>query len=220
MGLRVRIDDRAVTLPTCWAEATLEHVATATTCPTLGDLLTAMLGIDPVPHTSDIALSVMADAVLFLTEPPPLPPITCPVDVPQMSWENWNEANSALNAANPQLLAAPEVVRVYTGRTDWPLLDLLAHWSHIIEQMDAHIERFADLFNQTPDENELAAGIDRIQKFGWFGTLDALAGGDPLKYDPLLLTPVITVHTKLLLDMVKGDYLRNLKQFNEISAGR
>jgi hypothetical protein len=162
----------------------------------------------------------MAQTVAFLTEPPPLPPVTMAVDVAQRSWEDWNAATAAINAANPQLLAAPEVVRIYTGRTGWPLLDLLAHWSHVTEQMDAHIERFSDLFNQQPDENEVAAGIDRIQKFGWFGTLDALADGDPLKYDPILQTPVITIHTKLLLDMVKGDYLRNLKQFNEISAHR
>lgn len=220
MGLTVRINDRTVTLPQGWHEATIEHVAAAHTSETVGDLLTALLGVDPAQHAHPSALVLMAEAVAFLTEPAPMPPVTVPVDVPQRSWEDWNAATAALNTSDPQILAAPEVVKVYTGRTDWPILDLLAHWSHIIEQMDAHIERFADLFNQRPDENETAAGIDKIQAFGWFGTLDALAGGDPLRYDPILQTPVITIHTKLLLDMVKNEYLRKLNRYHEISAGR
>lgn len=220
MGLTVRINDRTVTLPQGWHEATIHHVAAAHTSETVGDLLTALLGVDPSEHAHPTAVVLMAEAVAFLTEPAPLPPVTIPVNIQLKAWENWNDAVKALNAADPQILAAPEVVRIYTGRSNFPILDLLAHWSHIIEQMDAHLEQFSDLFNQQPDENELAAGIERIQALGWFATLYALADGKLLDYDKILQQPLINVHYTLRMEMERNEYLRKLNRYNEISAGR
>ena len=61
-----------------------------------------------------------------------------------------------------------------------------------------------------PDAKEMNAGISEFQKFGWFSTLDRLAGGDVLKYDEVGRQPWNIMFAKLLLNKTEGEYNKNL----------
>ena len=54
-----------------------------------------------------------------------------------------------------------------------------------------------------------------MQSFSWFATLDALAKGDPTKYDEILEKEANVIYTKLLLDKTTSEYSENLRKYNE-----
>tara|TARA_R110000823_G_scaffold107593_1_gene226500 strand:- start:181 stop:417 length:237 start_codon:yes stop_codon:yes gene_type:complete len=70
------------------------------------------------------------------------------------------------------------------------------------------------MYTDQPNDNELAAGIEKIQRFGWFATLHALAKGDVLKYNPILETKASEIYTTLLLEKTEREYSENLQYFN------
>jgi hypothetical protein len=70
------------------------------------------------------------------------------------------------------------------------------------------------MYTDKPNDNEIAAGIEKIQQFGWFATLHALAKGDVLKYDPILEKKAIDIYTTLLLEKTEREYSENLQYFN------
>ena len=76
-------------------------------------------------------------------------------------------------------------------------------------------ERWSDLYESKADENEIAAGIEKLQAFSWFATLDALAKGDVTKYDAILDTEANVIYTKLLKDKTEQEYVENLRKYNE-----
>ena len=76
-------------------------------------------------------------------------------------------------------------------------------------------ERWKGLYESTADENEIAAGIEKLQAFEWFATLDALAKGDVTKYDTILDTEANVIYTKLLKDKTENEYVENLRKYNE-----
>ena len=68
------------------------------------------------------------------------------------------------------------------------------------------------MYNDEPDDNEIAAGIAKIQRFGFFATLHALAKGDPLKYNRILRQPAIDIYTTLLLEKTEREYSKELQR--------
>jgi len=70
------------------------------------------------------------------------------------------------------------------------------------------------MYTDKPNDNEIAAGIEKIQSFGWFATLHALAKGDVLKYNPILETKASEIYTTLLLEKTEREYSENLNYYN------
>jgi len=70
------------------------------------------------------------------------------------------------------------------------------------------------MYNDEADYNEIAAGIEKIQAFGWFATLHALAKGDVLKYQPILDKEAIDIYTTLLLEKTEREYSEELQYLN------
>lgn len=54
--------------------------------------------------------------------------------------------------------------------------------------------------------------MDKLSKFGVFGTLDSLAGGDMTKYKAILLKANAEVMAKLMLEKEKKDYNKRLNK--------
>jgi len=60
-----------------------------------------------------------------------------------------------------------------------------------------------------PDNDEELAGIDMYNQFGYFATIDRLAGGDPLKYDEIGNTEFSVIFAKLMLNNVDTQFSKN-----------
>lgn len=65
------------------------------------------------------------------------------------------------------------------------------------------------------DSDHVLAGIKRFEKYGINNTIDALAGGDMLKWEEVLLMPYGVVFMKLRMNKEKVLFQRNLRKVLE-----
>jgi len=63
-----------------------------------------------------------------------------------------------------------------------------------------------------PDAMEEKAGIDMFNQFGYFATIDRLAGGDPLKYDDIGKIEYSVIFSKLLLIKTDMQFTKNYQK--------
>lgn len=61
-------------------------------------------------------------------------------------------------------------------------------------------------------QEQKAAGIEKFSRFGVKNLLDALAGGDVLKYESIMLLPYKLVTEKLLMFKVENEYHKKLNE--------
>ena len=63
-----------------------------------------------------------------------------------------------------------------------------------------------------PESDEEQAGIEMYNQFGYFATIDRLAGGDPLKYDEIGETEFSVIFAKLMLNKVDTQFSKNYQK--------
>ena len=83
-------------------------------------------------------------------------------------------------------------------------------------QLDSFFTRYQALNESEVDEDDLAAGIDRLNVFGPFATMDYLTGGDLSKHDEYWNMPADKIYTKLLFDKTKRLIQKDLEQIKKI----
>ncbi len=67
----------------------------------------------------------------------------------------------------------------------------------------------AEELSVEPTAEQKNAGIEMLNRFGYYNNLDFLAGGDILKYDELLKKPYSIIFRKLVLDKTKNEIENN-----------
>jgi hypothetical protein len=75
-----------------------------------------------------------------------------------------------------------------------------------VEEQLARIYRIESSLYYEVSTIDKAAGIDNLAKFGVMIQIDNLAGGDPLKYDPVRALPYEVGFMKLLMDKERAEY--------------
>ena len=90
------------------------------------------------------------------------------------------------------------------------------HFYNFILKELAKINELEKQLVYEPDVKELNAGIEDYNVFGWFCTIDRLAGGDPLKYEAVGKLKYADIFAKLKLNNLDIAYQRRLiKQNNQ-----
>jgi len=74
------------------------------------------------------------------------------------------------------------------------------------EAIETVNELESDNLGGTPKPDEIAAGVDRFNKFKTFPQFDSLAGGDVLKYEQIEKLPYSICFTKLMLEAERAEY--------------
>ena len=83
--------------------------------------------------------------------------------------------------------------------------DTFALFNHVENEVKKIIEKEKALTYE-PTGKQLAAGIENLNKFGIFGTIDSLADGDVLKHNDVINLPYHYIFTKLLYEKTKAEY--------------
>lgn len=134
-------------------------------------------------------------------------------NLPQIGEEAW----SLLEACKQQLKHAnnAEVARSMIAVTNiycevdieqMPFIEAIPYARHFENQLSDFFLKFRELSEYKPTAEELQAGIDTLNVFGFMNTLDALANGDILKHEEVLKQSADYVFTKLLMDYRKSKF--------------
>ncbi|SHJ20622.1 hypothetical protein SAMN05443429_11237 [Cruoricaptor ignavus] len=87
--------------------------------------------------------------------------------------------------------------------------------------LNDEVEKIAELeerfLSSDPEPAMLAAGVQRLNEFGAYATVDSLAGGDILKHEAIMQLPYYAVYQKLKLDKVNREIE---KDYHNIIAGK
>lgn len=83
-------------------------------------------------------------------------------------------------------------------------------FNHITKEMKLISEK-EKVLSYEPDGDQLAAGVERLGKFGIFATVDTLADGDPTRYPEIENIPYKIIFSKLYYDREKAEYIKNLQ---------
>ena len=75
------------------------------------------------------------------------------------------------------------------------------------------IEEYPDLFGGGI-EGDLSPSANFSRKWGWYASVDHLAGGDVARYDTITTLPLSQCLTKLVYDKEKNDAERRLMKLS------
>ena len=75
----------------------------------------------------------------------------------------------------------------------------------ILDELKKLTEREAENLSSELNPKQIQAGYEKLNRFGYFGTLDALAGGHVWRYNEIEETEYHIIYTKLLLQKTKTE---------------
>ncbi len=137
------------------------------------------------------------------------------IDINTISWGKLEACKQAMaSLAGKDLMnAAPAVVKELYGIDimDKPVPEVFGV-AAFFDRIAGFLNRFASLSDYENEPEEIEAGVDELQKFGVFSTIDTLSSGNPMKYNAILEVPAISIYNKLFLDMERNAYQKRLRK--------
>jgi len=137
-----------------------------------------------------------------------------------MEWDFLTVKETQQDLANT--IDYQKIIEIITRLTGYPQEKILNKlWFdvfHFIKFVQESIERINEVelkLAVEPDADEQAAGIEMYNQFGFFVTVDRLAGGDPLKYEAVGALPYSVVFSKLLLNLTDQQFM---KEYHRIKS--
>ena len=146
-----------------------------------------------------------------------------PTDKPMLEWE-WAKVKQIQDIVNQPSLSyddLAEIITIATGKTREDVMlmswtDLFPIYNFITKEIQFINEKEQALAYE-PDAREMSAGVEQYSQFGWFATLNRLAGGDPLKYDAIGQQPYSVIFSTLLLQKTDREFEKALIRQNTAS---
>jgi hypothetical protein len=199
------------------------------------ELFAAILDLEPeafqtIPIES---YNFIADTVCFLDYDVPeyIPAFAETLNIPFASVGQLEKANELLNLY-PLWEAAPFLFAIYENKDydenlafvkaveyqNEPISKIYSTVLKIIEQINQFYQKYLPLINKEPDENEIAAGLDRFTKFGFFATLATKCAGNPLIYNEMLKVPADIFYMTLYFEHEKNEYQQELSKMQRITT--
>jgi hypothetical protein len=134
------------------------------------------------------------------------------INIASDEWGKLEHTKIILDKEKEELKALSGIVKIYKGFEilDRSMPEVMGVQSEIFSQLNKFFDRFKELAEYQPEQDELQAGIDELDQFGFFNTVDRLAGGDVLKHDLILKEPALKIYNKLLKDYIDAKIQKRL----------
>jgi hypothetical protein len=133
--------------------------------------------------------------------------------------ETWGKLESAkqyIMIANDSLFPiVPNLLDIYYPTPNF--MDMTMDKSYpiaraMITKLDQFFQKYIRLNDYKPSSDQIAAGIDKLNQYGFFATLHAISNGNPLKYDDMLNQPADVIYQTLLMDFEVSEYQKRLQE--------
>ena len=137
-----------------------------------------------------------------------------PPDIIEWPWATIKQIQDIINQPMLHYDDMVEILVIATGESRDKIL--LWKWTNSFPLYNftvngiKHINELEEQLAYEPSGKELSAGIDEYNAFGWFVTLNRLAGGDPLKYDAVGKLPYHVIFATLKLNKVDNEFQKRM----------
>lgn len=141
----------------------------------------------------------------YLREQEDMPELAYPFIYAVYRWpEEYNAVLAISGAGMPQHLveqakavALPEVLGVVY---------------HVAQEMERIDSRYAPILNKEPEEEQVLAGIEKFEKYGFYTSLLNYSNGDLTKAADLMKIPADVFYTAICVDTEKAEYEKKYSQ--------
>lgn len=210
----IRINDNEVQVPASWQDCTYRQCC---------DLIKAesirqRIAMFAPGNLSKSSAELMADILVF-TEFPEMAlmyavEFTEPLDIGERSYGDLEAAKLAIQANTNRLLSMGRLIQIYYGEdvSDQPLAVAIGKGAYIMSKMDEFLSHYKELYNYEPTVEEMRAGVDRMNQFGFMGTAIQMARKYAVTHDTILSWPAREVYHTLLYDKIQSDVARDYQQ--------
>lgn len=83
---------------------------------------------------------------------------------------------------------------------------------YLIEQFEGFFKKYTRLNEFKPTTEQISAGIDKLNQYGFFSTLHALSKGNPIIYDDMLALPADNIYQTILYDFEISEYQKRYQK--------
>ena len=141
-------------------------------------------------------------------------PQGCPADIIEWPWAVIKQIQDIINQPMLHYEDMIEILVLATGLTKdkilgWKWTNSFPLYNFTVEGIK-QINELEEQLSYEPSGKEMGAGIDEYNSFGWFVTLNRLAGGDPLKYDAVGKLPYHVIFATLKLNKVDNEFQKRM----------
>jgi hypothetical protein len=138
-------------------------------------------------------------------------------DVEDIAWGKFEAARQVILSNDP--LSPVKVYEIYTGYdcSNRKLYDYFHPITTLLEKIHNFAKRH-ELPTVDYEDDEIEAGVEAINGFGVFNTIDMLANGDILKYDKITEQSAGVVMTKLKHSYMMNKYKQKLHDIKQADA--
>lgn len=99
---------------------------------------------------------------------------------------------------------------------EMPFIKAFTIAKYFIDQFEAFFKKYTRLNDFKPSTEQINAGIEQLNQYGFFSTLHALAKGNPIIYDDMLALQADNIYQTIVYDFEMSEYQKRLqKQFNK-----
>lgn len=99
---------------------------------------------------------------------------------------------------------------------EMPFIKAFPIAKYFIDQFEAFFKKYTRLNDFKPSTEQINAGIEQLNQYGFFSTLHALAKGNPIIYDDMLALQADNIYQTIVYDFEMSEYQKRLqKQFNK-----
>lgn len=106
----------------------------------------------------------------------------------------------------------------YTQEVDnMPITEVYTPYIKITEDIARFTTRYKALYDKKPSDNEEAAGIHTLYKYGFFATLAEKCNHDPTRYEAMRRTLADTFYATLLYEKERNEFNKRLQEINNMT---
>lgn len=146
----------------------------------------------------------------------PTPENVNQINIGLETWGKLESAKQYIMIANDYLFPiVPNLLDIYCPIPSFRQLPMTKSYPialAIITKLDQFFQKYIRLNDYKPSSEQVAAGIDKLNKYGFFATLHSIANGNPLHYDDMLNQPADTIYQTLLMDFEVSEYQKRLSE--------
>lgn len=194
--VKVKINDIYYKIPTSWKEVDISLIIN---CDSPKTELSLLSGIpeDLLNRIPGNYLFSLYQLIEFVNDPESIIEILEEVDcvnIEMLPYEKFEQAKAGIDEKLYKTLYNLSMVYYPEEKNSVRQMSL---GFKILNQITVFLSHYEEMFKDEPENDEIAAGIDRVQAFGVWGTVYNLAGRDLLKMESVLQLPAINVYTAL-----------------------
>lgn len=216
------INNKSYSIKTQWAEFTFSEYAVLVRASgkSLQERLIIYTGI-PGELVSKLTLAQVAfisDSLSFLDEPENAfifaHKYEDDLNVGRKTYGEFEQALIFIRKAENQILSIPKVIECFYGEKleDENVLKVLGKGAFVLDKISKFVHEFKRLGEYEPSVEELEAGVEELNKFGFFATAVQLARKYGKTHDDILNMPAREVYNTLLYDFEQSEVEKRINK--------